>query len=75
MRAYYYFHLLRTYGGVPLRLEPEVPNGITDPVALRKARATEAEVLAAVKVTLIKLLLHLEPLLLPTKPNGIPWRL
>ncbi len=49
MRAYYYFHLLRTYGGVPLRLEPEVPNGITDPVALRKARATEAEVLAAVK--------------------------
>ena len=49
MRAYYYFHLLRTYGGVPLRLEPEVPNGITDPVALRKARSTEAEVLAAIK--------------------------
>lgn len=49
MRAYYYFHLLRTYGGVPLRLEPEVPNGITDPLALRKARNTEAEVLAAVK--------------------------
>ena len=49
MRAYYYFHLLRTYGGVPLRLVPEVPNGITDPVALRKARATEAEVMAAVK--------------------------
>lgn len=49
MRAYYYFHLLRTYGGVPLRLEPEVLNGNTDPVTLRKARATEAEVLAAVK--------------------------
>jgi len=49
MRAYYYFHLLRTYGGVPLRLEPEVPNGVTDPVALRKARATEAEVLTAIK--------------------------
>src|SRR5687767_6932190 len=29
MRAYYYFHLLRTYGGVPLRLEPEVLNGTT----------------------------------------------
>jgi starch-binding outer membrane protein, SusD/RagB family len=49
MRAYYYFHLLRTYGGVPLRLEPEVLNGTTDAVALRKARATEAEVVAAVK--------------------------
>lgn len=49
MRAYYYFHLLRTYGGVPLRLEPEVLNGTTDAVALRKARSTEAEILAAVK--------------------------
>ncbi len=49
MRAYYYFHLLRTYGGVPIRLEPEVSNGNTDPVALRKARSSEAEVLAAVK--------------------------
>jgi starch-binding outer membrane protein, SusD/RagB family len=49
MRAYYYFHLLRTYGGVPLRLEAEVLNGTTDPVALRKARASEAEVLASVK--------------------------
>src|SRR5688572_5244416 len=49
MRAYYYFHLLRTYGAVPLRLEPEVLNGNTDAVSLRKARATEAEVLAAIK--------------------------
>ncbi len=49
LRAYYYFHLLRTYGGVPLRLEPEVLNGNTDPVSLRKARATEAEVLAQIK--------------------------
>lgn len=49
MRAYYYFHLLRTYGGVPLRLEPEVLNGNIDPVSLRKARSTEAEVLAAIK--------------------------
>ncbi|GAB3026710.1 RagB/SusD family nutrient uptake outer membrane protein [Niabella terrae] len=49
MRAYYYFHLLRTYGGVPLRLEPEVLNGTTDPVELRKARATEAEVLDVIK--------------------------
>jgi len=49
LRAFYYFHLLRTYGGVPLRLEPEVLNGNTDPVLLRKARASEAEVLAAIK--------------------------
>lgn len=49
MRAYYYFHLLRTYGGVPLRLEPEVSNGNTDAVALRKARSSESEVLASIK--------------------------
>lgn len=54
MRAYYYFHLLRTYGGVPLQLEPEVLNGNTDAVLLRKARATEAEVLAAVKADVNK---------------------
>jgi starch-binding outer membrane protein, SusD/RagB family len=49
LRAYYYFHLLRTYGGVPLRLEPEVANGKTDPVELRMTRATEAEVLTQIK--------------------------
>ena len=49
MRAYYYFHLLRTYGGVPIQSEAEVLNGTTDPVALRKARAPEAEVLAFIK--------------------------
>lgn len=54
MRAYYYFHLLRTYGGVPIRLEPEVPNGITNPIELRKARNTEAEVLTAIKADINK---------------------
>lgn len=54
MRGYYYFHLLRTYGGVPLRLEPEVLNGNTDPVSLRKARSTEAEVLAVIKADVNK---------------------
>lgn len=54
LRAFYYFHLLRTYGGVPLRLEPEVLNGNTDPVLLRKARATEAEILAAIKSDITK---------------------
>lgn len=54
LRAYYYFHLLRSYGGVPLRLEPEVLNGNTDPVLLRKERSTEAETLASIKNDIIK---------------------
>jgi hypothetical protein len=54
LRAYYYFHLLRTYGGVPLRMEPEVLNGNTDPVNLRKARASEADVLASIKIDIGK---------------------
>jgi hypothetical protein len=54
MRAFYYFQLLRTYGGVPLRMEPEVLNGNTDPVALRKARSSETDVLAAIKADIAK---------------------
>ena len=54
LRAYYYFHLLRTYGGVPLVLTPDVSNGATDPVALRKGRSTEAEVLAQIKADVNK---------------------
>ena len=49
MRAYYYFHLLRTYGGVPIRLTPDVALEKPDAVKLRLARSTEAEVLAAIK--------------------------
>lgn len=49
IRAYYYFHLLRTYGGVPLRLMPDVVLDRPDPVTLRLPRSTEADVLAAVK--------------------------
>lgn len=54
LRAYYYFQLLRTYGGVPLQLEPEALNGNTDPLALRKARSSEAEVLTAIKADVNK---------------------
>ncbi|MEO6283167.1 MAG: RagB/SusD family nutrient uptake outer membrane protein [Dyadobacter sp.] len=54
MRAYYYFHLLRTYGGVPLILQADVLNGTTDAVLLRKARATEAEVLSVIKTDVSK---------------------
>lgn len=48
MRAFYYFQLLRTYGGVPLRLTPDVITN-TDPVSLRMTRSSEADVLAAIK--------------------------
>jgi len=53
MRGFYYFHLLRTYGGVPIVLEPEVLRGNIDAVTLRKARSTEAEVLAVVKAEVL----------------------
>lgn len=49
LRAFYYFHLLRTYGGVPLRLKADVLDGRPDAVALRLARSSEAEVLASIK--------------------------
>lgn len=49
MRAYYYFILLRTYGGVPIWLAPDVINEKPDQVKLRRARATEAEVLKVIK--------------------------
>lgn len=49
MRAYYYFILLRTYGGVPIWLIPEVVNEKPDQVKLRRARSTEAEVLQVIK--------------------------
>lgn len=74
MRGYYYFHLLRTYGGVPLRLEPEVLNGTTDPVLLRKARATEAEVLAVVKSDVDKAVTLFGSSAVPTdKSQWNPW--
>lgn len=49
IRAYYYFQLLKTYGGVPLRLLPDVTTDKPDAVQLRMARSTEQEVLAAIK--------------------------
>lgn len=49
LRAFYYFHLLRTYGGVPLRLSPDVLLERPDPVTLRLARSSESDVLAAIK--------------------------
>ena len=40
LRAFYYFDLYRTYGGVPLRLTADVVEGVIDPNKLYMARAT-----------------------------------
>ena len=49
MRAYYYFVMYRAYGGVPLRLTPEVENGNYDQSALYLARATASETMTQIK--------------------------
>ena len=49
MRAYYYFILYRAYGGVPLRLIPDVADGNYDPVTLYMKRAQPSEVMAQIK--------------------------
>lgn len=49
IRAFLYFDLYRAYGGVPIRLDTKVIDGITDPRELYLARSSAAEVLALVK--------------------------
>lgn len=49
LRAFYYFDLYRVYGGVPLRLTPDVVDGVTDPTELYMARSTPKEVMAQIK--------------------------
>lgn len=49
MRAYYYFVMYRAYGGVPLRLTPEVENGNYDQSTLYMARATASETMTQIK--------------------------
>lgn len=48
-RAFAYFQMYRMYGGVPLRLEPEVQDGVTDPTQLYKPRATAEATLTQIK--------------------------
>ncbi len=48
-RAYTYFQLYRMYGGVPLRKEPDVILGITNPDELYMARASAQETLDFIK--------------------------
>lgn len=54
LRAFYYFDLYRTYGGVPLRLTADVVEGVIDPNKLYMERATPKEVMAQIKIDLDK---------------------
>lgn len=58
MRAYSYFQMYRMYGGVPLRLEPDVLFGEYDPTKLYKARATAEETLTQIKTDINSALNH-----------------
>lgn len=49
IRAFYYFWLYRSYGGVPLETSVEVTNGSFGAPDLYKARATAEEVLQQIK--------------------------
>lgn len=49
LRAYYYFFLYRTFGGVPLETEPKVTEGSIDITQLYKARSTPEETLEFIK--------------------------
>lgn len=46
LRSFYYFHLFRTYGGVPLIETARVMDGSFTPADLNQARATEGEIYA-----------------------------
>lgn len=54
MRAYYYFLMYRAYGGVPLRLTPEVENGNYDPTTLYMPRATASQTMTQIKDDITK---------------------
>ncbi len=49
LRAWYYFYLLRTWGGVPLITEPKVAQGTTNPTDLYTPRSTEAQIATFLK--------------------------
>lgn len=54
LRAFYYFDLYRTYGGVPLRLDVAVIDGETDPQKLYMERAKPSQVMTQIKADLKK---------------------
>lgn len=49
IRAYYYFHLYRTFGGVPLIKEAKVMEGVTNAESLYTGRATAKQTLDFIK--------------------------
>lgn len=49
LRAFYYFDLYRVYGGVPLRTDVAVIDGVLDPIQLYKPRANASEVMKQIK--------------------------
>lgn len=49
MRAYYYFLMYRAYGGVPLRLTPDVAEGNYNAAQLYMARAKASETMKQIK--------------------------
>ena len=49
LRAWYYFYLLRTWGGVPLITEPKVTQGTTNPTDLYTPRSPEADIMNFLK--------------------------
>ena len=49
LRSYYYFYLLRMFGGVPIVDAPKVTQGATSADQLYTARSTEAETLEFIK--------------------------
>lgn len=54
LRAFYYFHLLRTYGGVPIETKPSVIDGNPDVTTYYTPRATYDQTLTFIKDDLSK---------------------
>ncbi len=54
LRAFLYFDLYRTYGGVPLRLTPDVINGELNANKLMMERATPSAVMTQIKADIAK---------------------
>lgn len=54
LRAFYYFYLYRTFGGVPIVEEANVMNGVTDAEVLYKERSSAKETLDFIKADIIK---------------------
>lgn len=54
MRAYYYFYLYRTFGGVPLETDAKIVDGNIDVTQLYKERATPKATLELIKADINK---------------------